>query len=181
MAGSLFFLVIIIFSIYKIITTNYKVRRKLHLLITKMPIVGPISTKFNSARFARTFGSLMGSGVSVLESLEIVSNSLSNLAFREEIKTVAEKVKNGGSIAEPMKQSKLFPVMVSQMIGVGEEAGNLDKMLIKVAEFYERQVDNITKNISSLIEPVIMLVVGVAIGFVVISIITPIYQATNSI
>lgn len=172
---------ILIFVIYRVITTNQGVRKRLHLLIIKMPILGPISIKFNSARFARTFGSLMGSGVSVLESLDIVSNSLSNLAFREEIKSVAEKVRNGGSIAEPMKQSRLFPVMVSQMIGVGEEAGNLDKMLIKVAEFYERQIDNITKNISSLIEPIIMLVVGVAIGFVVISIITPIYQATNSI
>ena len=83
-------------------------------------------------------------------------------------------------MAEPLKQSKIFPIMVSQMVGVGEETGNLDKMLTKVSEHYERQIDNLTKNISSIIEPIIMLVVGVGIGFVIISIIMPIYKMTES-
>ena len=153
----------------------------LHKAILKMPIIGKISLKFNLARFSRTLGTLLSSGVTVLEALEIVSHSTRNIVFSAEIEKVAEKVKNGAPVAEPLKQSKIFPVMVSQMVSVGEETGNLDKMLIKIAEFHERQIENFTKNISSIIEPVIMLIVGVAVGFVVISIITPIYQATQSI
>lgn len=153
----------------------------LHGAILKMPVIGNISLKFNLARFSRTLGSLLSSGVTVLEALEIVSHSTRNVVFSKEVDKVKEKVKNGAPLAEPMKQSKIFPIMVSQMVGVGEETGTLDKMLIKVSEFYERQVENFTKNISSIIEPIIMLVVGVAIGFIIVSIITPIYQATQSI
>lgn len=155
-------------------------RRGLHKVIIKSPLIGSISTKFNIARFSRTLGSLLGSGVSVLEALEIVSRSTKNMIFNEEIKGIAEKVKNGSPMAEPLKQSKIFPIMVSQMVGVGEETGNLDKMLVKVSEHYERQIDALTKNISSIIEPIIMLVVGVAIGFVIVSIIMPIYKMTET-
>jgi type IV pilus assembly protein PilC len=155
-------------------------RRGLHKTIIKTPLIGSISLKFNIARFSRTLGSLLGSGVTVLEALDIVSRSTKNIIFNEEISEIAEKVKNGSPMAEPLKQSKIFPIMVSQMVGVGEETGNLDKMLVKVSEHYERQIDNLTKNISSIIEPIIMLVVGVAIGFVIVSIIMPIYKMTES-
>jgi len=156
-------------------------RRGLHIVIIKTPVIGGIALKFNIARFARTLGALLASGVTVLEALDIVSRSTKNMIFSEEVKEIAEKVKNGAAVAEPMKQSKIFPIMIAQMAEVGEETGTLDKMLIKVAEFYERQIDNFTKNISSIIEPIIMVVMGVAIGFIVISIISPIYQATQSL
>lgn len=167
--------------IYLAFTRVMTLKWALHRTILKLPIIGKISLKFNLARFSRTLGSLLSSGVTVLEALEIVSHSTRNLVFSKEIEKVKEKVQNGAPLAEPMKQSKVFPIMVSQMVGVGEETGTLDKMLIKVSEFYERQISNFTKNISSIIEPIIMLVVGVAIGFIIISIITPIYQATQSI
>lgn len=173
--------VALIVGIYLAFQKNEKLKWGLHKVILRLPIIGKVALKFNLARFARTLGSLLSSGVSVLEALDVVSRSTKNVVFSAEVRKVAEKVKNGSPLADPMKQSKIFPVMVSQMVGVGEETGNLDKMLIKVAEFYERQIDNFTKNISSIIEPVIMIVVGIAIGFIVISIITPIYTATQSI
>jgi len=155
-------------------------RRGLHRTIIKAPLIGKISKEFNIARFSRTLGSLLGSGVSILESLEIVSCSTKNMIFTQEIMDIRDKVKNGASMAEPLKQSKVFPIMVSQMVGVGEETGNLDKMLMKISEHYERRIDNLTKNISSIIEPIIMLAVGVGIGFVIVSIIMPIYKMTET-
>lgn len=168
-------------GIYFAFQKNEKLKWGLHTVILKIPIIGKTALKFNLARFSRTLGSLLASGVTVLEALDIVSQSTKNVVFSAEVKKIAEKVKNGAPLGDPMKQSKIFPIMVSQMVGVGEETGNLDKMLIKVAEFYERQIENFTKNISSIIEPVIMIVVGIAIGFIVISIITPIYTATQNI
>jgi len=171
---------LVIAGFYFSFTKVQSLRWGLHKVILKIPIVGKIALKFNLARFSRTLGTLLQSGVSVLEALEIVSHSTRNMVFSAEVEKVKEKVKDGLPIAEPLKQSKIFPIMVSQMVAVGEETGSLDKMLIKVAEFYERQIDGFTKNISSIIEPIIMLVVGVAVGFIVVSIITPIYQATQN-
>src|SRR3972149_9294241 len=169
-----------IFGIHYVFKKVKPLRHGLHKTIINTPVIGGISLKFNIARFSRTLGSLLGSGVSVLEAMDIVSRSTKNMIFNEEIREVAEKVKNGSPMAEPLKQSKIFPIMVSQMVGVGEETGNMDKMLTKVSEHYERQIDNLTKNISSIIEPIIMLVVGVGIGFVIVSIIMPIYKMTES-
>lgn len=175
-----FFVVAIIVSIRLLFKKVAFLKKGLHEVILRIPIIGSISRKFNVARITRTLGSLLGSGVSVLESLEIVSLSTKNVIFIEEVKEIANKVKNGASLADAIKQSSSFPVMVSQMVGVGEETGNLDKMLIKIAENYERKIDNVTKNISSIIEPIIMLIVGAGIGFVIISIIMPIYKMTET-
>ncbi len=175
--GTIFVVAGLYFAFHKIESLKWA----WHKAILQMPVIGKISLRFNMARFARTLGTLLSSGVTVLEALEIVSHSTRNVVFSAEVEKVKEKVKNGAPIAEPLRQSKIFPIMVSQMLAVGEETGNSDKMLVKVAEFYERQIENFTKNISSIIEPVIMIIVGIAVGFVVVSIITPIYQATQSI
>ncbi|MEK7447278.1 MAG: type II secretion system F family protein [Patescibacteria group bacterium] len=169
-----------IFGIHMLFKRVASLRRVQHQLTLKMPVVAGISKKFNIARITRTLGSLLGSGVSILESLQIVSLSTKNVIYQEEVLAIQEKVKNGDTLAAAMKESTVFPVMVSQMIDIGEETGNLDKMLIKVAENYERRIDAFTKNISSIIEPIIMLVVGGAIGFVIVSIIMPIYKMTES-
>lgn len=170
-----------IFGIHMLFKKVEPLRRAQHKITLKTPVVGGISRKFNIARITRTLGSLLGSGVSILESLQIVSLSTKNIIFQEEVLKIQEKVKNGGTLASAMKESPVFPVMVSQMIDVGEETGNLDKMLIKIAENYERRIDAFTKNISSIIEPIIMLVVGGAIGFVIVSIIMPIYKMTQTL
>jgi len=137
--------------------------------------------KINITRFARTLGVLMISGVPVVEALNIVSETLSNLLFKEEIKKTIEEVKEGSSIARSLEKSKNFPPMISQMIAVGEESGATSEILFKVADFYDKEIDNTIKNLTSLLEPILIILIGGMIGFIMVSIIKPIYQLTNMI
>lgn len=159
--------------------TNYKFRYGWHFLLLKMPIFGKTAKKVNVARFTRTLGSLLASGVAVIEALQISADTLTNEVFKKEIIEVARKVEDGSSIAEPLKKSKIFPVMVPHMISVGEDTGTLDKTLLKVTDFYEKEVDHTVKNLSSILEPLLMIIIGAGAGFIVISVITPIYQMTT--
>ncbi|MDD3480959.1 MAG: type II secretion system F family protein [Patescibacteria group bacterium] len=172
-------LVLFIYIIRRVVKTNYKIRYNWHNSILHFPIIGKVVRKINITRFTRTLGSLLSSGITVLEALDIAGSTLKNEVFKAEIKEVAEKVEGGSPLAEPLKKSKVFPIMVAQMISVGEETGTMDKILAKLTRFYEREVDNTVKNLSSLIEPLLMIVIGVGVGFVVISVITPIYSITN--
>lgn len=156
-------------------------RRLMHKLILKMPVIGNLSTKINVARITRTLGSLVSSGVGVVEALQIVSETTENLLFKEAIEKTADKVKNGSTIAETLKTYKVFPILVPQMVSVGEETGSLDVILKKVADFYDADVTNITANLTTLLEPVIMIVIGLMVGYVIVSIITPIYTMTDMI
>lgn len=162
-----------------IIKKYYKIRRGLHSFLLHLPILGKASKKLNIARFARTFGVLLASGISIIETLNIVSEATSNILFKEEIKETAKKVKDGTPIAQTIEGSKNFPILVSQMISVGEETGTLSDILLKIADFYEKEMDNMIKNLTSLLEPLMMLMIGSMIGFIMISIIKPIYQLTN--
>jgi type IV pilus assembly protein PilC len=154
-------------------------RKLMHRLFITLPPFKNLVVKMNIAHSARTLSSLLKSGVSVVESLTIVAESTPNLIFKEAIQKAADKVTNGVTIAEVIKTYPVFPSMVSQMISVGEETGSLDTILGKVADFYEREVDDITKNLSTLLEPLMMIIIGIMVGYVIISIITPIYQMTN--
>lgn len=157
------------------------VKRAFHIMILHTPILGKAARKMNIARFSRTFGTLLASGISIIETLNIVSAASSNIIYQEEIKGTVQKVKDGVPIADTLQDSKNFPVLVSQMISVGEETGSLSEISIKIAEFYEKELDNTIKNLTSLLEPIIMLLIGTMIGFIMIAIIKPIYQLTNMI
>ena len=156
-------------------------RRFIHSIILKVPVVGNLSTKINVARITRTLGSLVSSGVGVVEALDIVANSTQNLLFKEAVVKASERVKNGSTIAETFGSFKVFPVLVPQMISVGEETGSLDTILKKVADFYDGEVSNITRNLTTTLEPLIMIVIGIMVGYVIIAIITPIYGMTELI
>ncbi len=164
-----------------IYTKNHFVafRRFLHRIILRIPVVGKLSAKINVTQFASTLGSLLSSGVNVTEALEIVGDSTSNLLFKEAIEDAARKVKNGINIGDALKTHTIFPVLVTQMIAVGEETGSLDTILAKISEFYGREVDNMTRNLSTLLEPMIMIIIGVCVGFMMVAIITPIYSMSN--
>lgn len=179
--GIFIFIGIVAFFIFarRTIKTNPNVRYRWHQFLLKIPVIGRLIKKLNIARFTRTLGSLMSSGVTVLEAMEVSSDALNNEVFKREIKQAAEKVKNGSELAEPLKNSKVFPIIVPQMISVGEETGTMDAILKKLAEFYEKEVDNTVKNLSSLLEPMMMIIIGLGVGFIVISIITPIYQMST--
>lgn len=153
-----------------------------HRLMIGLPVVGQIVTNTNVANMTRTLGILLKSGVKIVDALGITANTLNNLVYREEVLKSAEQVKKGDVIYSHLNQMpKLFPPLVGQMIEVGETTGNLDSNLFYLAEFYEDAVDQATKNLSSVLEPALLLIMGGVVGFVAISIITPIYAVTQNI
>jgi len=156
-------------------------RRQFHGLLLKIPGIKTIIKKIAIARFARTFSALMGAGVAVLESLDVTSRAVGNVLYEEAIKSAAIEVKNGKSLSSVIESNELFPPIVSQMLGVGEETGQTDTVLIKVADFYEEEVDLAIQSISSIIEPVMIVVMGGMVGLIAASVMTPIAQLSQNI
>lgn len=154
---------------------------KYHLLLLNTPIVKDIITKIAIARFARTFASLMGAGVGVLESLEVTAGAIGNKIIEAELKAAAKEVKNGKQLSEPLAQSKYFPPIVSQMLAIGEETGQIDSILLKVADFYEEEVDTVIDGMTAIIEPVIIVVLGAVVGLIAASVMGPISSLSKNI
>jgi len=172
-------LVILVGSIFliRLSLRNKSIKRVLHKVYLYTPILGPLIKKINSARFARTIGSLTESGVAIVKSLEITAGTLGNIHFRESLIACGQEVQKGKELSQSLSNYKnLYTPMVIQMVGVGEQTGNLSSILKTLAEFYEEEIDKITKNMSSIIEPIIMIVVGAAIGFFAVSMIQPMYS-----
>ena len=148
----------------------------------KIPIISGIVKKTNSAQTTRTLGSLITAGVPIVRSLEIISGSLSNIYFKTAVAKAAEKVKKGEKLFEALSPYQdIFPSIVLQMIEVGEETGETSTILIKLAEFFEEEVANATKNLSAVIEPVLMLIIGGIVGFFAVSMVQPMYSMLGSI
>jgi len=148
----------------------------------KIPIISGIVKKTNSAQTTRTLGSLITAGVPIVRSLEIVSGALSNIYFKTAVAAAAEKVKKGEKLFVALSPyQNIFPSVVLQMIEVGEETGETSSILAKLADFFEEEVGNATKNLSAVIEPVLMLIVGGIVGFFAISMIQPIYSMLGAI
>jgi len=150
--------------------------------VLKIPIIAPIIKKTNSAHTVRTLSSLIAAGVPIVRSLEIVSGTLGNVHYKKAISEVAEEVKKGAKLAGVLKRyENIYPTLVIQMIEVGEETGKTSDVLEKLAEFFEEEVANTTKNLSAVIEPVLMLIVGAVVGFFAISMIQPIYSMVGAL
>ena len=150
-------------------------------LILKLPVFGPLLRKIAVARVSRTLGTLVSSGVPILDGLTIVSRTSGNKTIETAILSARASIREGETIAEPLNRSKIFPPMVIQMISVGESTGALDNMLSKIAEFYEEEVDIAVANLTSLLEPFLMIFLGVVIGGVVISMYLPIFQMASAV
>ncbi len=149
--------------------------------LLKVPIIKTVVIKVAVARFSRIFASLMGAGVSVLQSLEVTSQAIGNHVVEQELLNAANEVKNGQQLSQSLSQSKFFPPIVSQMLAVGEETGKTDTILIKVADFYEEEVDAVVDSLSSILEPVMIVVMGSMVGFIAASVIGPISGLANNI
>lgn len=150
-------------------------------MILRLPVFGEISKKINIARFARTTSSLIKGGVSISTALKTVSKTLSNYYYKEAISVAAEKIEKGASLKNILEeQEDLFSPLVLQMIEVGEETGSLDSILMNLAEFYEGEINDTTKNLSTIIEPILMVLMGIAVGFFAISMIQPMYSIGDS-
>jgi type IV pilus assembly protein PilC len=145
------------------------------------PVFGDMLKKVAVAKFTRTLGTLIKSGVPILQALDTVAKTAGNKVVEAAILKAREAIREGEKIADPLRQSKIFPAMVIQMISVGEETGNLEIMLNKIADFYDQEVDTAIKAMTSLIEPIIICVMGVVIGAIVICMFLPIFQMSSLI
>lgn len=150
-------------------------RRVIDNYLLKAPILGDILRKIAVARFSRTLSTLLSSGVPILESLDITARTAGNVIIQEAIMKVRTGIEQGQTIVEPLKASGVFPTMVSQMIAVGEQTGALDAMLSKIADFYEQEVDAAIANLLTLLEPIMIVFLGVTIGSIVISMYMPLF------
>jgi type IV pilus assembly protein PilC len=156
-------------------------KRLIESAILPIPVIGTLVKETNSARTGRTLSSLLSSGVHVLHALEITEEVIQNTHYKEVLSEARTKVQSGAPIAGVfIEKEKLYPPLVGELIAVGEETGNLPDMLQQVAEFYEGEVDQKTKNMSTIVEPILMLVVGVAVGYFALAMISPIYSVMEN-
>jgi len=170
--------IVVVFMIARYVKTD-KGRLRCDSLLLKMPIFGVLFTKVAISKFTRTLSTLIKSGVPILNSLEIVGKTSGNRAIEMAVDMVRNNVCEGESIAEPLAKSKIFPSMVVRMVSVGEQSGELEKMLSKIADFYDAQVDAAVSGLTSLIEPLIIAFLGVVIGTIVICMFLPIFKLTQ--
>ena len=151
-------------------------RHFLDRLMLKVPIIGPIMQKASIARYARTLSTMFAAGVPLVEAMESVAGATGNIVYEEAVLTMRDEVATGQRLQQAMENTDLFPNMVIQMIAVGEESGSLDDMSAKVADFFEEDVDNAVDNLSSLLEPMIMAILGVLVGGLVVAMYLPIFK-----
>src|SRR6185369_1987257 len=149
--------------------------------LVKIPVFGRLLSESMMAEFSRTFGLLIGSGSLVVDSLLKSSDVVSNDHYKDAIKLVAKRVEKGITVSDAMNASPFFPSYIVQMVKIGEQTGKLDDSLIKASEFYEREVEQTVKTLTTLMEPLIMVVLALGVGFLIFSVITPIYSLLSSI
>ncbi|TFD06673.1 type II secretion system F family protein [Cryobacterium sp. TMT1-66-1] len=157
------------------------VRRVLDPLRLKVPVFGPLQKKISVARFSRNFANMLGAGVPILQALKIVGETSGNWAIENALTQVAEGVRRGQSISEPLQEHAIFPAMVTQMIAVGEDAGTLELMLDKIADFYDQEVQAATEQLTAMIEPLLIAFLGVVIGGMVVALYLPIFSIASMI
>ncbi len=146
-----------------------------------LPIFGPVLRKIAVARFTRTLGTLISSGVPILDGLSITARTAGNAVLERALMGVRKSIEEGRTIVDPLRESGVFPNMVTQMIGVGEATGAMDNMLQKIADFYEDEVDAATKDMLALMEPLLISFLGVAVGGIVISLYMPLFSMISKL
>lgn len=156
-------------------------RLKKDEFLLKAPVLKTVIRKVAIARFARIFASLMSAGVTVIESIEVTAKAIGNAVIEQELLAASKAVSNGQQLSVPLGESKVFPPIVSQMLAIGEETGQTDEILVKVADFYEEEVDATVDSLSSILEPIMIVVMGTMVGLIAASVIGPISNLSNQI
>ena len=174
-----FAFVLIAIILYKLFSSSERGRMSVDRMKFRLPILGKFMSKSIAARFARTMSTLLTTGVSITEALDITGNVMDNAFVMKGISEVIDQVKQGKGLYLPMKNLNLYPAMLENMIMMGEEAGSLDHMLSRAAEFYEDEVDRATQGLTSMMEPLIIVVLGGIIAFIVISIMLPMFELNS--
>lgn len=172
---------VVLVALLKILSRLPHTRIIIHYIILKLPLIGHISRDMNLALFCRTLASLLSSGITIDRSLQIVADTLTNDAYKKKFNQVYHNILKGSSLADSLNDKKYFPSIVARMTRVGEHSGNLSEVLDYLADFYEQEVDNTTKNLSNVLEPALLVLIGLVVGFVAISIINPIYELTSKV
>jgi type IV pilus assembly protein PilC len=172
-------MVIFIYAIRRFYKTE-KGRILMDDLVLRLPLFGQLVRKAAVAKFSRTMGTMLGSGVAILDALEIVSKTAGNKTIEKAVLDTRTAIAEGRTMSDPLAQSEVFPSMVCQMIAVGESTGALDAMLTKIADFYEEEVDQAVENLTSLIEPFMIVFLGVVIGGLVVSMYLPIFKMASA-
>ncbi len=172
---------VIFFLLFKLIRQSKGGRFVVDLILLKLPILGAILEKTAVARFSRTLGTLINAGVPILEAINITKETSGNEVYARALETVHDAIREGDSFANPLRAAKVCDGLVVNMIDVGEETGDLDKMLIKVADNYDEEVDTLVSGLVSLLEPIMVVVLGVIVGFIVIALFLPLVSLINSV
>ncbi|HEY9584614.1 MAG TPA: type II secretion system F family protein [Candidatus Paceibacterota bacterium] len=171
----------VIFLVWMAIKTP-RGERIFDFISIKFPLIGPMVKETNTARAARTLSSLLASGVNVVEALQITNDVVQNYYFKEVLRKAKESIQKGSPLSTPFSENdQIYPAFFGEMVAAGEETGNLSSMLSDVATFYENEVDEMTKNFSTIIEPLIMIVIGGAVGFFAYAMLTPMYSMMGAI
>jgi len=158
------------------------VKYALHSIVLSIPVFGRMMRELQLVQLSRVLGTLLASGLHIVPAIRVTRSSATNLVYERQLAKIADAVERGESLSASLRQyPRLFSKTAVSMVGVGERTGRLSISLLSFAEFEEREVDNMTKNLSTLIEPILLLVVGLIVGFVALSIITPIYQLTQGL
>lgn len=174
--------VIICVVTLRMVNKTSKGKKFFHLLLLKTPVMGMIIRKVNLARFTRTLSSLIKTDIPIIQSFDITSKTLGNVYYKNALIASAEEIKKGVTMNQTLaKRTKLFPPMVIQMLTVGEESGEVDQVLVELAQFYEEDIDQTMENLPQLIEPLLILVLGAGVGAMAIAIIMPLYSLSESI
>jgi len=163
------------FALNRYVQTHFG-RKQYDLLRLNIPVFGLLNKKVAISRFCRTLGTLLSSGVPIMQALEIVGKASGNEIIALTVGKIRESIREGESIASPLGASGMFPPMVTQMVAVGEETGNLDAMLSKISDFYDTEVEYMLSSLTSMLEPIMIVGMGGIVGFIVISVFLPLYQ-----
>ncbi len=182
--GNLHWIILTVVGVVSSVSYSYKTPKGKyfwHKLMLAAPVFGPVIRKIAVARFTRTLGTLLGSGVPILDALEIVARSAGNVIIENAIRQTTDKIREGKPMAEPLMETNIFPPLVVQMIAVGEQTGALDSMLNKIADFYEEEVDAAVAAMTSMLEPIMMVFIGGMVGFILIAMYMPIFDIAGKI
>ncbi|MEN9390284.1 MAG: hypothetical protein RLZZ283_384 [Candidatus Parcubacteria bacterium] len=176
-------LMVILFVVMTMVITRvHSIRFQYHKFLTRMPAFGSVIRAYNLAGISRTLGLLLKSGITLSEALPLTADTTKNMVYKHELHVLAHAVNRGERVSTYLaKRRKVFPDVMGQMVAVGEKTGNLSNTLVYLSELYDAEVDDFTKNISALIEPALMVIMGLLVGFIAVSIITPIYGITQNI
>jgi len=173
--------IVAVYLLIKRLAKNEQVTLYLDKIKLKMPIFGPLFMKVYMARFSRTMATLIAAGLPMLDVFDTVADVLNNKVLQQSLKNASKQVEAGMTLSSILMKDPNFPPMVSRLISVGEKSGNIDFVLAGTADFYDKEVDNATKSLSSLIEPILMIIMGIGVFLVLTAVIMPIYSLVNVI